>query len=228
MARDEHTGESKEVNRKVVWAAALVIAVGGGFVANNLWHVEGRARQGAGAFGDLGALGAVAPPGPSSDGAREFARTTPLALARVTDTDEEAQPDTLPTLPPEMRTADFVAGDAIFHGKGGCYQCHGMEATGLPKRGSSLTAGLIYVPTQGAAGWTGLDSLILNGVPEAITRSQVAMPMRGLGGDLTADETREVAAYIWAIAQTRGEPWPGGHVRHATSTLIMDPRTTGP
>ena len=66
---------------------------------------------------------------------------TPLALARVTETDEEAQPDTLPTLPDSMRVDDLVQGDAIYHGKGGCFQCHGMEATGLPKRGSSLTAG---------------------------------------------------------------------------------------
>ena len=88
--------------------------------------------------------------------------------------------------------------------------------------------GLIYVPTEGPGGWAGLDSLILNGVPENITRSQVAMPMRGLHGDLTADETRELAAYIWAIAQTRGEPWPGGHARHATGSLVIDPRTTGP
>ena len=228
MARDEHTGESKEVNARAVWAAVLVIAAGGLFVGLDFLHAAQRSREGAGPFGALGALGAVVPAGPSSDGAREFARTTPLALARVTDTDEEAQADTLPTLPRGMRTADLVAGDAIFHGKGGCYQCHGMEATGLPKRGSSLTAGLIYVPTDSGPGWAGVDSLILNGVPEAITRSQVAMPMRGLESDLTADETRLVAAYVWAIAQTKGEPWPGGHVRHATGSLVMDPRTTGP
>lgn len=153
---------------------------------------------------------------------------TPLALARVTETDEEMQPDTLPTLPDSMRVDDLVAGDAVFHGRGGCYQCHGMEATGLPKRGSSLNSGIIYVPVQGAAGWTGIDSLVLNGLPEGITRSQVAMPMRGLHGDLTADETRAVAAYVWAIAQTRGEPWTGGHARHATGDLVVDPRTTGP
>lgn len=228
MSRQQNTGESKSVNRRAVWAAVVVIAVGGAFVGADLLHAAGGARAGLGPFGDLGALGAVVPPGPSSDAAREFARATPLALARVTETDEESQPDTLPALPPGMRVADVALGDALFHGKGGCYQCHGMEATGLPKRGSSLTAGLIYVPIEGALGWAGVDSLVLNGVPEAITRSQVAMPMRGLNGDLTADETRRVAAYVWAIAQARGEPWPGGHARHATGALVMDPRTTGP
>ena len=102
MARDQDTGESPPLNRRAVWAAAAVIALGGVFVGIDLLHVEGRSRRGAGPFGDLGALGAVAPPGPSSDAARDFARTTPLALARVTDTDEEAQPDTLPTLPPAL------------------------------------------------------------------------------------------------------------------------------
>ena len=229
MSRDEKTGTRKEVDRRAVWAAALLIAAGGVFVGVDMLHAAGRSRAGGGPFGRLEALGASAPPGPASSvGASEFARTTPLALARVTETDEESQPDTMPTLPDSMRVDDIVAGDAVFHGKGGCFQCHGMEATGLPKRGSSLTAGLIYVPVEKAAGWAGLDSLILNGVPENITRSQVAMPMRGLNGDLTADETRVVAAYIWAIAQARGEPWPGGHARHATGSLVIDPRTTGP
>ncbi len=217
------------MSRRAVWAVATVIVVGGGLLATDLLHATNAARGSDQPYGALRTLGAVAPPGAaSSTGASVFASTTPLALARVTETDEESQPDTLPTLPDSMRVDDIVAGDAIFHGKGGCFQCHGMEATGLPKRGSSLTAGLIYVPIENAAGWAGADSLILNGVPENITRSQVAMPMRGLYGDLTADETREVAAYVWAIAQTRGEPWPGGHARHATGSLVVAPRTTGP
>ena len=42
------------------------------------------------------------------------------------------------------------------------------------------------------------------------------MPPRGGKSDLTPDETRAIAAYVWAISQTRGEPWPGGHATHAS------------
>ena len=164
----------------------------------------------------------------SATGADVFAHETADAEAGVTDTDEEAQSDTMATLPPGM-TVDLIAqGDALFHGKGGCRECHGMEATGLRQRGSALTAGVIYVPVQGQAGWRGVDSLILNGVPEELSRSPVAMPMRGLHSDLSADEVRRVAAYVWAIAQVKGEPWSGGHRAHATSGRRIEPRTTGP
>jgi hypothetical protein len=44
------------------------------------------------------------------------------------------------------------------------------------------------------------------------------MPARGGKSDLTREEVRRVAAYIWAISQTRGEPWPGGHTSHGTMT----------
>jgi len=40
------------------------------------------------------------------------------------------------------------------------------------------------------------------------------MPARGARGDLTRDETRRIAAYVWAISQVKGEPWPGGHASH--------------
>ena len=51
-------------------------------------------------------------------------------------------------------------------------------------------------------------------MPDAISRSPIAMPARGARGDLTPDEIRHVAAYVWAISQARGEPWTGGHASH--------------
>ena len=174
-------------------------------------------------------LGAVVPPGGmSATGSDVFARQTLQALAYVTDTDEEAQPVTLPALPAGMTVGTIAQGDAIYHGKGGCYQCHGADATGIMRRGKSLTAGLIYMPMAGMAGWVGIDSLILNGMAETVTRSEIAMPMRGLRSDLTNDEVRQVAAYVWALAHVRGEPWPGGHVTHGVGPLLIAPRTTGP
>ena len=135
------------------------------------------------------------------------------------DTDEEAQPDTLPTLPDGMTIAMLRDGDRLFHGAGGCVSCHGSEAQGLPARGKTLTAGVAFVPP---GDWNALDSLISVGIPDRQTRSPIAMPPRGQHEDLDAEEIRAIAAYVWAISQTRGEPWPGGHVRHA----VHDPRAS--
>lgn len=127
------------------------------------------------------------------------------------DRDEDAQPTKLPPLPPEMTLALVREGDALFRGKGGCTSCHGDEATGMPASGSSVSTGLHFIPSE----WRAIDSLILVGIPEPITRAPIAMPPRGAQSNLTPKETRVIAAYVWAISQVRGEPWPGGHASHA-------------
>jgi mono/diheme cytochrome c family protein len=130
------------------------------------------------------------------------------------DTDENAQPAKLPPLPKGMTVKMLQQGDALFRGKGGCTTCHGQEATGMPNMGSSLTGGLHFIPLE----WGPIDSLILAGIPEPITRTAIAMPPRGAGSNLTPEESRLIAAYVWAISQTRGEPWPGGHRRHGEAS----------
>ncbi len=151
-----------------------------------------------------------------------------LTTARVLDHDDDVQPDTLPTLPSGMTVSNIVDGDAIFHGEGGCFLCHGEEATGVQQRGSSLTNAVLKVPVEDPGGWDAVDSLILNGIPEALTRSSIGMPPRGINSSLSTSQVRSVAAYVWAISQTRGEPWPGGHTSHSTSSTVTTPRTTGP
>ena len=151
-----------------------------------------------------------------------------LTTARVLDHDDDVQPDTLPTLPAGMTAAMIVDGDAIFHGTGGCYLCHGEEATGVQQRGSAITNAVLKVPVKSPGGWDAVDSLILNGIPEAVTRSSIGMPPRGIHSSLNTDQVRRVAAYVWAISQTRGEPWPGGHTSHSTSSVVTIARTTGP
>lgn len=137
------------------------------------------------------------------------------------ETNEEGQPASLPTLPPAM-TLDLIrSGDSLFHGKGNCFACHGADATGLPDAGSALTMGLNFVPLE----WRPIDSLITAGIPDPITRSAIAMPGRGGKSDLAPEETRAIAAYVWAISQVRGEPWPGGHETHAS--MIPVGSTTG-
>jgi mono/diheme cytochrome c family protein len=125
-------------------------------------------------------------------------------------TDEDGQPAKMPPLPPGI-TLDLVrTGDAVFHGSGHCFACHGADGEGLPDAGSALTLSLNFVPTELAA----IDSVITFGIPESVTRSAIAMPPRGGKSDLSTDETLAVAAYVWAISQVRDEPWPGGHRSH--------------
>lgn len=136
-------------------------------------------------------------------------------------THEDLQPTTLPPLPAGMSIATIVSGDSIFHGKGGCFACHGQEAEGLPAAGDALTVSLNWAQYE----WKSIDSLITAGIPQTLTRSPMQMPAAGGRSDLTPDEVKRVAAYVWAISQVRGEPWPGGHASHAP--MIPMGATTG-
>jgi len=123
---------------------------------------------------------------------------------------DEMQPDTLPTLPPGMTLGMIREGDSLFHSRGHCFACHGSEAQGLPAAGDAITETLTYIPFV----WQAIDSLIAVGMPDALTRSPIGMPGRGGKHDLTDDQIQRIGAYVWAISQTRGEPWPGGHTNH--------------
>jgi mono/diheme cytochrome c family protein len=133
---------------------------------------------------------------------------------RQPKTHDDLQPTALPALPNGMTIQMIVDGDSIYHGKGNCSACHGVEGEGLPAAGDGLTVGLNFAQED----WVSIDSLIDAGIPQVLTRSPIQMPPRGGKSDLTREEVRRVAAYIWAISQTRGEPWPGGHPLHGSMT----------
>ena len=138
------------------------------------------------------------------------------------DTHEDGQPSKLPSPPSGMTRGMIVQGDSLFRGKGGCVTCHGQEANGMPNMGSSLTGGLLFIPPQ----WNMIDSLIRAGIPEPLTRTTIAMPPRGAKSDLTPEETRLIAAYVWAISQAKDEPWPGGHRTHGAPAEGAGPSAT--
>jgi mono/diheme cytochrome c family protein len=133
--------------------------------------------------------------------------------ADLSKTNEDGQPLRLPELPAGMNLDLVRAGDDLFHGKGHCSACHGADGEGMPNSGSAITVALNFVPED----WRVIDSLIIAGIPDPITRSAISMPPRGGKSDLTDAETRAVAAYVWAISRVRDEPWPGGHRSHASA-----------
>jgi mono/diheme cytochrome c family protein len=148
---------------------------------------------------------------PSVSSAQERSRSG--AEPDAADLNEDGQATRLPPLPQGMTLNMIRQGDELFRGKGGCVTCHGPDGGGMPASGSGITAGLNYVPSE----WGPIDSLIRVGIPEPITRAPVAMPPRGAASNLTDEESRQIAAYVWAISQVRGEPWPGGHRTHGGS-----------
>lgn len=162
--------------------------------------------------------------GAGSLGAQESGEerlTSPATGGR--DYDENGQAKRLPSLPGGLSLAMIREGDSLFRGAGGCQTCHGQEAEGMGAMGSSLTAGLNFVPTE----WAAIDSLITAGIPEPVTRTPVAMPPRGARSDLNAEQIRRIAAYVWAISQVQGEPWEGGHRAHAAQAASPPGDTAG-
>ena len=145
-------------------------------------------------------------------------------LSRDADHDENGQLRTLPRLPQGVTLGLIRQGDSLFRGKGGCVTCHGAEASGMAAMGSSLTAGLNFVPIEVGP----IDSLIRVGIPEPVTRTPIAMPPRGAQSNLSDNETRALAAYVWAISQVRGEPWSGGHQNHGQTTATADTARSRP
>lgn len=135
------------------------------------------------------------------------------------DYDEDGQPTKMPPLPSGMTLAMIREGDSLFRGKGGCVTCHGAEAEGVAASGSSLRSGLHFIPYE----WAAIDSVINGGISEPMTRSPVAMPARGAQSNLTPEESRRIAAYVWAISQVRGEPWAGGHQQHGGASQASQP-----
>jgi mono/diheme cytochrome c family protein len=88
-------------------------------------------------------------------------------------------------------------GDRIYHGQDGgatCVGCHGEAATGT-------TLGPNLTDTQwlwGDGSFRDIVKTITAGVPQP---KQYRSPMPPMGGaELTDDQVRDVAAYIWGLS----------------------------
>jgi mono/diheme cytochrome c family protein len=99
-----------------------------------------------------------------------------------------------PAVPSILAVADSAAGDALFHGKGRCFTCHGERGQGTPRLGSSLT------DSEWLAGNGSLASIrdvIAHGVATS-KASSVAMP--AYSSMLSEQEIALTADYVYALA----------------------------
>ena len=95
---------------------------------------------------------------------------------------------------PQGATAeDVTAGQQIFTATGNCYTCHGPDAKGTALAPNLTDGEWINVDGTFAA----IQTLVKTGVP---TPKQHPAPMPAMGGvQLSDDQIRQVAAYVWSL-----------------------------
>ena len=108
-----------------------------------------------------------------------------------------------PVMPAGVTPASIAMGDSIFNGTGApCQRCHGQKGVG-GQNGPSLVAG----PWLHSTGkYEEIVSTITTGVPRTALKDQTRrFPMNPRGGpmNLTDDQVKAVAAYVYSISRAR-------------------------
>ncbi len=120
--------------------------------------------------------------------------------AAATDTASSAAPAAAPSAPtipaqlPAGVTAEMITqGQQIFTSTGNCYTCHGMDA-----RGTQLAPNLTDAEWLNVSGkYDEIVNLVHTGVAQP---KQHPAPMPAMGGaQLSDDQVKQVAAYIWVL-----------------------------
>jgi mono/diheme cytochrome c family protein len=101
-----------------------------------------------------------------------------------------SEPDTLAITP-----AMVIAGRALFHGKGACFACHGMNL-----EGTQVAPTLVKKVWKDAKGgdFKAIFGIITHGVPATV---MVAYP-----GGVTRAEAMSLASYIWSVNNRKEKP----------------------
>jgi mono/diheme cytochrome c family protein len=97
--------------------------------------------------------------------------------------------------------AMIALGDGIYHGRvagGTCMVCHGQNAKGVTGLGPDLTD---RAWLHGDGSFTFILSIVENGVTKP-KKAAAPMPPGG-GAQLTTEQKRAVAAYVWSLSQAR-------------------------
>lgn len=125
-----------------------------------------------------------------------------VPLAAQTSSETSATPATPPTsseAPAGASASPLIAqGDAVFHGPGNCYACHGSKGEGLV--GPSLTDSE-WIHSKGTL--EEIEAQIVHGVPKEASKSGIPMPPKG-GSTISDEDVKACAAYVHSLSQKSG------------------------
>lgn len=134
-----------------------------------------------------------------------LASVVAAGCSKATGTEAAAAPvPSAPAVPAAVTAAAIATGDSIFHA-GSCQRCHGQKGIGA-QNGPSLVAGA-WLHSPGT--FNDLVATITNGVPRASLKDQTRrFPMNPRGGpmNLTDDQVKSVAAYVYSISRSKTQP----------------------
>lgn len=123
--------------------------------------------------------------------------------AAQTGSETSATP-TAPQAPSEAPAAEasssalIARGDAVFHGPGNCYACHGSKGVGLV--GPNLTDSE-WVHSKGTL--EEIEAQINHGVTKEESKSGIPMPPKG-GAAISDEDVKACAAYVYSLSQKSG------------------------
>ncbi len=95
-------------------------------------------------------------------------------------------------------SALIAQGDAVFHGPGNCYACHGSKGEGLV--GPNLTDAE-WIHSKGTL--EDIEAQIIHGIPKEESKSGIPMPPRG-GSTISDEDIKACAAYVLSLSQKSG------------------------
>jgi cytochrome c oxidase cbb3-type subunit 3 len=95
-------------------------------------------------------------------------------------------------------SALIARGDAVFHGPGNCYACHGNKAEGLV--GPNLTDSE-WIHSKGTL--EDIEAQINHGVTKEESKSGIPMPPKG-GSTISDEDVKACAAYVHSLSQKSG------------------------
>lgn len=147
----------------------------------------------------VAALVAAACGGEPKRSASDTSATQPVTASPSSSGTDALSP--VPGAPPAGATTQMVAlGDSIFHGRaagGLCFTCHGADA-----KGTVLAPPLVpHKWLTGDGSFAFIQQRVTQGMPTPTPPYSAAMPPMG-GAQLTPDQIKAVAAYIFSVSRS--------------------------
>lgn len=125
-----------------------------------------------------------------------------VPAAAQTSSENSATPAAPPTnseAPSGASASPLIAqGDAVYHGPGNCYACHGSKGEGLV--GPNLTDAE-WIHSKGTL--EEIEAQIIHGVSKEESKSGIPMPPKG-GSTISDEDVKACAAYVHSLSQKAG------------------------